>query len=287
MTKGILIYAHNSKKVDYLDLALISGSLSSKNLNLPVSLVTDKSTLEWAKESKKYKSIERVFDNIILSEDYFSDASRKLYDGIDYKEDVPFLNKNRCNAWNLTPYENTLLIDSDFLIFSNLLNEYWNIDADFMISPVASDVFIENRLEYNDRYISEVGIKMCWATTIMFKKNQFSKALFDLVELIRDNYTYFADLYRFDHRMFRNDIAFSIAQHILNGNKSSNIPALPPILTTIDKDILIDVKEDKLFFLISSKYDNSYTVCSKKNQDVHIMNKQSIVRNKQKLLELG
>jgi hypothetical protein len=286
MNNGVLIYAHNSRKLDYLELAIISAFLAKKHLNVPVSLVTNDSTIQWAKESKKYDKITNLFDKIILSEDYYRDASRKLHDGLDHVDYVPFLNNNRCSAWDLTPYDQTLLIDSDFLILSSLLNEYWNIDSDFMISSSANDVVNESRLEYNDRYISEVGIPMRWATTIMFKKTNYSKTLFDLVEYIRDNYVYFADLYRFDHRTFRNDIAFSIAQHIINGNTDNDLIFLPPIVTTLDKDVLFDIKDNNLYFLISSKYEGSYSLCSKNSQDIHVMNKQSLVRNKNKLLEL-
>lgn len=286
MNKGVLIYAHNSRKIDYLELAIISGSFAKKILNLPVSLVTDRSTMNWAVESKKDQELYHIFDKIIFSEDYFVDSSRKLYDGLDHKEDVPFLNGNRYSAWDLTPYDHTLLIDSDYLVMSDSLNEYWHIDCDFMISSAADDITPDSRLGYNDRYISEVGIKMRWATTIMFRKTAASKIIFDTVEFIRKNYVYFADLYRFDHRVFRNDIAFSIALHMTSGHKDSDQIFLPPIPTTISKDVLVEVKNKKLFFLISSIYENSYSLCSIDNHDIHVMNKQSLIRNKNKLMEM-
>jgi hypothetical protein len=285
MNKGVLIYAHNSKEIDYLDLAIVSGHLAKKNLQVPISLVTDGNTFEWAKNSGKLPEVESIFEKIIFSDDYTQDKKRRLHDGNDYS-DVLFLNGDRYNAWNLTPYDRTLLIDSDFLIFSKSLNNFWNVDSSFLISESALDFHNESRFEYNDRYISEVGIRMRWATTIMFTKNQESKMVFDLVKLVKDNYFYFAELYRFNNRTYRNDIAFSIALHILNGNKEIDRDYfLPPISSCIDKDVLIDVDKDKLFFLISSKIGDSYSFCSKKDQDVHIMNKQSLVRNKFKLLE--
>lgn len=286
MNKGILIYAHNSRELDYLDLAVVSGHLATKNLKVPASLVTDKSTFEWAKTSNKLSQVNAVFENIIFSEDFANDNYRSLHDGVEAKSTVPFLNKDRCSAWHLTPYDRTLLIDSDFLILSNHLANYWDTASEFLIADSALDTAVESRLEYHDRYISDVGIKMKWATTIMFTKNQSSKIIFDLVEFIRDNYSYFSDLYRFSAKVFRNDITFSIALHILNGNNQFQDYSLPAINTFIDKDVLIDTKDDSLFFLISSKFGDTYNLCSKKNQDIHIMNKQSIVRNKHKLLDL-
>jgi hypothetical protein len=286
MNNGVLIYAHNSREVDYLDLAIISGHLAKKNLQIPVSLVTDGDTFEWAKKSNKISEIKNMFEHIIFSDDYDLNKHRRLYDGSEYSN-VLFLNGDRYNAWNLTPYDRTLLIDSDFLIFSKELNNFWEVDSSILISESALDFHNESRFEYNDRYISEVGIRMRWATTIMFTKNQESKLIFDLVKFIRDNYLYFAELYRFNNRTYRNDIAFSIALHILNGNlEIDKNYFLPPVSSCIDKDVLIDIDKDKLFFLISSKIGDEYTLCSKTGQDIHVMNKQSIVRNKLKLLEL-
>jgi len=287
MNKGVLIYAHNSREVDYLDLSIISALFAKKNLKVPVSLVTDNNSLAWARKSNKIKELEDTFQHIILSDNYYSTQNRNLHDGISHNSVVPFLNKDRCSAWSLTPYDRTLLIDSDFLICSNELSNYWNVDQDFLISKKANDFYFESRFEYQDNYISDTSIKMFWATTILFSKNKNSKLVFDLVEYIRDNYFYFADLYRFSSKIFRNDIAFSIAIHILNFNKVVDDYSLPPIITSIDKDILIDIKNDTMFLLLANKLSNNYLICSKKNQDIHIMNKQSLVRNKDKLLGIS
>jgi hypothetical protein len=286
MNNGVLIYAHNSRDVDYLDLAIISARLAKKNLKVPVSLVTDKSTMQWAVESNKMSYVEDIFQHVIFSENFYEYQYRRLHDGKENFKDVLFLNKDRCSAWNLTPYDRTLLIDSDFLIFTSELSNYWNVDQDFLIAASANDFYHESRLEYNDNYISDVSIKMRWATTIMFTKNKNSKLVFDLVEFIRDNYYYFSELYRCRSRTFRNDIAFSIASHILNSNLATDEYFLPSVSSSFDKDLLIDIKQDKLFFLLSSKFGDTYTLCSKKYQDIHVMNKQSIVRNKDKLLGL-
>ena len=64
MTQGVLIYAHNSREVDYARLAIIAGGLAKKNLNRPVSLVTDQSTVDWMTESGSYKLASSIFDKI-------------------------------------------------------------------------------------------------------------------------------------------------------------------------------------------------------------------------------
>ena len=93
-------------------------------------------------------------------------------------------------------------------------------------------------------------------------------------------------MFRFDNRQFRNDIAFSIAKHILDGFEETTTGRLPPVLTALDKDILHSVDNSSLLFLIDCRLDASYCAAKLSNIDIHIMNKQSIVRNKDQLLEL-
>ena len=285
MKKGILIYAHNNRAVDYALMSVIAGGLAKKNLNVPVSLVTDQFTVDWMKESQIYDRANSIFEHIIIVEKPNTNNSRRLYDGVDNNV-IPFVNSNRCSAWDVTPYDRTLLIDSDFLIFSNRLAEYWDVDSDILIGESNNDIYNTQRLGYNDIYISEVGIKLRWATTVMFTKNENTKMFFDLVNEIRKNYQYFADTYRFDSKQYRNDIAFSLARHILDGFEESNLGLLPPVLTLLDRDILYSVESNKLTVLVSPKLDSNFCVASMSNVDIHIMNKQSIVRNKDKLLEL-
>jgi hypothetical protein len=286
MSKGVLIFAHNNRDIDYGLLSLISGGLAKKYLKVPVTLVTDRFTINWSKESQIYDKMESIFDRIIEIDKPVTDNTRRLYDGLDHKI-VPFTNTNRPSAWEITPYDTTLLLDSDFLIFSNRLGNYWNIDSDVMIANSMNDISGNHRIGYHDRYVSDTGVHMYWATTVMFKKNQESKLFFETVEYVKNNYQYYSDLFRFSNRQYRNDIAFSIAKHILNGFETSKNFDLPSVLTVQDKDILYDVKDDeKLIFLVSSQLEQNYCLTSFNDLDVHIMNKQSIVRNKDKLLRL-
>jgi len=95
----------------------------------------------------------------------------------------------------------------------------------------------------------------------------------------------FADVFRFDPRVYRNDISFSIAKHILNGYQKVNEYNLPDVFSTTDKDILHSVSKNKLQFLVSDK--DNFIAASVNNKDVHVMNKFSIIRNYEKLMELA
>ena len=286
MNCGAIIFAHNSREVDYALIALISGGLVNKHLKVPVSLITDASTETWMKESGIYQNALEVFDKIILVEKPKTANSRRLYDGASNKT-VPFVNTNRNSAWDLTPYDRTLLLDSDFLIFSDRLNEYWTFDDDFLIAGTVTDIYDQNRLGYHDKYVSDTGVHLFWATTVMFTKNERSKSLFDMIAYVKQNYEYYADIFRFDHRQFRNDIAFSVAKHILDGFSTEVQITLPPLLTALDKDILVSVDTSgKLTFLVTPNLDSEFCAATIRDTDLHIMNKQSIIRNAESLLTL-
>jgi hypothetical protein len=62
---------------------------------------------------------------------------------------------------------------------------------------------------------------------------------------------------------------------------------LPSLLTILDRDILHSVDENgKLTFLVTPMADSNYCAIAMKNTDLHIMNKQSIIRNADSLLRL-
>jgi hypothetical protein len=288
MKTGGLIFAHNSKEIDYALMAIISAGLAKKQLEIPFTLVTDQSTKNWMEVSKIFDLANSIFEKIIITDhiDYFKNE-RFLFDGAEGKN-IPFINSSRSLAYDLTPYDRTLLIDSDYLIFSKSLKYFLESNSCFMI-PDSIQPLGSSETKMLDRYVSPAGITLYWATCIIFDKTDENKTLFDLVKHIRDNYSDYSHLYEFDNvTQFRNDIAFSISKHIIDGfNSLSNDENLPRLLTSIDNDILIDVDQHSLKFLIHNDIgDNRYTLCSISNTDIHIMNKQSIIRNKDKFLEI-
>ena len=284
MSRGILLYAHNSRDLDYLQMAMVAGGLAKKNLNLPVSIISDEPTIAWAKESGNYKKCQDIFDKIIIIERPITSNKRRLHDG-ENSSTVPFINTSRTMAWDHTPYDQTLMIDSDYFIFTDTLNNYWDIEEDIKISSAINDIYDGHRLGYHDLYIADTGIRLYWATTVMFNKTKTSKLFFELVEMIRSNYMLFADMYRYDTMQYRNDIAFSIAKHIFDGYQTNLKTSLPPVLSAIDKDELIEISKTKLTFLIQQP-STDLIAASTENADIHIMNKQSITRNIETLMEL-
>lgn len=284
-TKGVVIYAHNNREIDFSLISMVSASLVKKNLLMPVSLITDKHTVKWMKKSDIYDRSLEIFDQIIEVEKPITNNSRRLSDGNESKI-IPFNNLNRNTVWDATPYDRTLLIDSDFLIYTNVLNQYWEVESDLLIAPHMKDIR-GDRIGTLDSWISDTGIPLHWATTVMFTKNDYSKLFFKLVGHIRDNYNLYSQIYRFNPFMYRNDVSFSIAKHLLDGFTTDRTNFLPPIFTVQDKDTIFSVDNLGIKVLIYDTLSEKGSMISNLNGiDVHIMNKQSIVRFSEELMVL-
>jgi len=282
MNKGVVLIVHDNGTVDYSALAILSARLVKKHLKVPVSIITDEYTLENLKQ--KINPIESLYDKVILTVPPVKNNKRVIFHGDNYKS-MSFMNQTRSSIWELTPYERTLMIDVDYLIFSDSLSNYWQSDEDFLIASSASEV-LNKRLGVSDKRISDTGPHMYWATTVMFTKNSRTKILFDLIEYIKENYLYFSEIYKFDTKTFRNDIAFSLAKHIIDGFSSPKGQCLPPVLTMFDKDLLLDVKNQSLKFIVHD-WDQGDILIDIADRDIHFINKQTIIDNYSSLMELA
>lgn len=291
MSNGILFFAHNNDQIDYGRMAYISAHYAKKNLKVPVSLVTDSGTKEWM---EKNNSSLDIFDKIILTDDVKLDIEiirankRRYYDGsLDYKKAI-FKNAYRAWAYELSPYDKTLVVDVDLLIANDRLSAIWDTDTDFMINKHSHDL-ARDRENFEFQRVSDHGIDFFWATTFYFTRTEWTKSFFGLCQHIIENYDYYRFVYRIDNHLLRNDYIFSIAIHMMGGfSNKVNPPSLPcEIYYITDRDELIKINDDKSFtFLIQKKSSlGEYTLARTYNQNVHIMNKFSINRLGKNLLE--
>jgi alpha-N-acetylglucosamine transferase len=113
MNCGALIFAHNNSKVDYVKLAVFSAKQVIKYLDIPVTLVTDNP------ESVSEEATE-IFDKIIVIENSEHNQVKRFYDGTTVASNVEWKNFSRSQVYELTPYDKTLVIDSDYIINSSV-----------------------------------------------------------------------------------------------------------------------------------------------------------------------
>jgi hypothetical protein len=131
-------------------------------------------------------------------------------------------NANRYQAYELSPYDETLLLDVDYLVLSNNLVKLFEQDFDYRImthNQIPGGVWNET--------MGATGLQYQWATVILFRKTQKAKMLFDLAGRIQRNYRYYVSLYQMSRSNFRNDYAFTIANNILNGYDQGMIDGIP------------------------------------------------------------
>jgi hypothetical protein len=263
-SKGALLFAHNTATIDYLKIAKFSASLIKKYLKIPVSLITDSKTLITAREGME------VFDTLIVVEEP-TDLNVRHINGVQHQ----FLNSTRARAWKLTPYDRTLLMDSDLLIYSDRLRPYLDSNDDFLICEKMTDL-TGDYLSHNDIRVSDKTLDLRWATTVIFNKNEITKKIFETVDYIHREYRYFADCYQFDANMFRNDYAFSISNHIINGF-TPDTNYLPPLMMTNQQDKILDISEK--YITINATIKQKQALITLEGVDVHVMDKLDLINN--------
>jgi|TARA_R110001606_G_scaffold15699_2_gene64036 hypothetical protein len=286
MSKGIIIFAQNNDYVDYVKIACASAGYARRNLSGfdELCLITDTESLE-ANKSLVYKSFERVI--LVDKPDFIT--TRLYRDTVDDTQYAPFINSSRSDVYNLSPYDETLVIDCDYFIMSNVLDGVWGSLNDFMITKNYNNI-AEFGSE-NPAKISVMSIDMYWATVVYFKKTVFTKHLFFMISHIKNNYAYYYNLYYIKGSLFRNDYAFSIALHIMHHGVSYSIPKLPikHLMNSFDAVDIFRVDSPTNIVMLTESLNRSTSplLVRFKNSDLHIMNKRAIIRNIDKFCEFG
>lgn len=272
MSKGVLIFAYNNADIDYAKISLFAAKRVKKYLNVPVSLVTD--SKEWLLKSQP--DAEHVFDKIITE---YSDTTqkRKFQDGSLASKILTWKNFTRCQSYDLTPYDETLVMDSDYILCSNLLSKIWDNKINFLIYPgIGVDLALWRK---NDgfEFLNQYSIPFFWATVFYFKKSLEVDSFFSILKMVRENWDYFRSLYNIDTPLFRNDYSFSIALNLMGRHFFGSLPG--KMKFTLDRDLLVEIKDEHLKFLIEKEnYAGEYTAAKTSNLDIHVMNKYSLIR---------
>lgn len=270
MNKGILVFAYNNSEIDYIQQACFLAKSVKKYLNLPLSVITD------VMPEKKYINF---FDKIIIFNTKQKSKNKIYRDGSNIEKPLEFKNMNRANAYSLTPYDETILMDTDIILNNNIfLNCFQNI-GNFLIYDTSPNLNYKIKNLYQN--INDKGIKFYWASVIYFKKTEINKIFFNLIEHIKDNWDHYKLIYGITQSYYRNDYAFSIAIHIMNRFSNHSFVGKMPgkLFHTTDRDFCINISQDGISFLLEkSTSSNDFFVCSTKNLNVHVMNKFSLSR---------
>lgn len=287
MNKGLLYFAHNNGRLAYTKIATCSAVMAKHFMgNVQTALVTDQQSLDDQPEIQE--QLEKAFDKIIVTDNKPLENSRVYRDGTDITHVANFNNLNRFDAYNLSPFDETIVVDSDYLIQNDSLNSCWGSNENLLINKSACSLDF-NQMTGEELRLNQTGIRMYWATLIYFKKTDQTRILFDLVNYIRQNWWYYKLIYGFSKSLYRNDFAFSIAIHILsNFMESDSVKSLPTptIVTATDRDSLVEVDKDSVKMMFYSQQNSGPNLVRLRNTNVHVMNKFSIAVQYEKIMEL-
>jgi hypothetical protein len=247
-SRGVILVAFNTETVNYLKIAECAAKLIKKHMNLPVSVITDVDV-----ESEHFNTIKFIPTNKKNSRYNVASSTNQQWRNFD-----------RYKVYELSPYETTLVLDTDYLVFDDQLNKYFDICVDYLIA--GEQTFLVNNSKIR---MGSYGIPHLWATIIMFKKTKTSSLFFDLVRRIQTNYVYYKNLYLIKQPPYRNDHAFTIAHNILSGY-TVDIEKTIPSNVLVAFDAPIESMEIKSNTLIVRAADKSY-VLPKSN--LHVMDK--------------
>jgi len=277
MSKGIIIFAQNNEYVNYAETACACAGFARKNLSLfdEICLITNTETLE-----QNETLINEYFDRIIVTDSFQPDNIRLFKDTPDKTEYASFKNMSRSEVYELSPYDETLVIDGDYFIMNDVLDQVWDSDNDVMINYKYRDV--SGRHKEHIEYIDNFSIPMYWATVVYFKKSDYAETLFTLISHIKHNYKYYYYLYNCSGSLYRNDFAFSMALHILNGSVAFDVPALPITYLNnsfdIDDIFRVNSHNDIIMYCADAERITDHILSRFTNTDLHIMNKRAIAR---------
>lgn len=284
-----MVYARNNSQIDYLNQAYFLAKRARKYLDLPTSVVTD--SPDYLK--KQYPDWQSVFDHVVsvvwheqdLAEYRVMSRSerhgmRNFYDGGLVSKKLEWKNEGRPSAFEASPYEETLLLDSDVVICNDIWRVCFEQDHDFLIYQNSTELVDIDR-ESSFTRISDPSVDFYWATCVFFRKTETNKIFFDLVKHIQDNWHHYCSIFQLNTPFYRNDYAFSIAIHIMNGYQPGDFahPMPGTLYFASDKSVLWEISDNSLLFLLEKPmYVGEYTPLRIKDSNVHCINKFSLNR---------
>lgn len=288
--KGVCFFAYNNDQLDYVKMALAAGKYVKKNLKLPVCLITDEGSESWLEESHSKAIIKEVFDYIVITNDVMKKNRRRHFDSPWTEFAAQFNNSNKHKIYEYSPFEQTLLLDIDYIVKTDTLLKYFDNERPVCMFDNATT--LRNELPaLDERFLYDAGIKMWWSTVVYFNRSDFSKLFFDTWAHVADNYEFYQYLYNFPSKLFRTDYCVSIAVHILAGMQDTqeylgNFDNTA-LVNMSQKDDIIKVQNANEWIMLAHNQKEVWEniLVKVQNQDIHVMNKRAFDRVLPELME--
>ena len=251
-SKGVVVFAFNTDQVDYVKIADQTSRLIQHNLKLPVTIITDPT----AEPKFDYDKIIRVASS--------TGNTRTLHG-----KSMEWKNFGRYTAYELSPYDQTILLDTDYMVLDDGLLKLFAGDLDYQLMHTS-----HNPDRVIDTMMGPMSLLYIWATVVVFKKSEYSEQFFNLVGRIQQNYGYYKNLFNANGN-YRNDYAFAMANIIQNGYTPNSEYSIPWSMLTIENPIEdIEIRDN---FAIVKEESRAHVIAL---QDMHVMDKDFLVSDK-------
>jgi hypothetical protein len=255
MTTGALIFAFNNEQTDYVSMAAWSADNIHRHLDIPVAVVTDQ------------PNPVGNFDRVIYAES--QSGGTRYFE--DYNNTVTWNNASRVNAFELSPWDQTLVLDADYVIASNTLKLALDAPHDFLCYKDAYDITLTADFS-GLNWFGNHKLPMWWATVMMFRRTTQTEFIFDSMQMIRDNWQHYRDLYGIQNKTYRNDYALSIALGIVSGH-TWRIDSLPGMMASAMPEHGVSKLDTDYYVIEFQDTDSKRKNMAWKGMDFHAMGK--------------
>lgn len=247
--RGVLLFAFNNERIDYLRIARYCAHRVRTHWNLPVAVVTD-----------QYKA--DGFD-FVIPFSKTTGVSIRQYE--EYGEGLSFYNLDRHRALNLSPFDETILMDTDYLPNSSLLPSLWTTQP-LLLTDQAHSIGTHD-LPVSLKKLSAIGPPMFWATLVLFNKvSPVAQRFFNEWSQVTKDYQHYSKVFQLSDGTVRNDFAVSVAMHKMFGGTVPSGLRLPYSIPTA-------LPEEQVKTLTPL----TLSTCGPVPYDVHVFNKKSLL----------
>ena len=215
MSKGFVFLAQNSKDDYVLQACLLAMSLKATQQDCNICLITNDDV------PVKYK---KLFD--VIKEIPWTDSA----------EDKEWKVNNRWKLYHASPYDETIILDTDMLVLQDLEN-WWAFLKNYDLFFVSNVYTYRGELITSDYYRKTFTVNELpnlYAGFHYFKKCDFAKDFYSWLELVMNNWEFFYGKYAKElyQKSLSVDLSAAIVAKILDCDKQiTNNKTLFPSFT--------------------------------------------------------
>ena len=246
MTTGALIFAINNGSIDYEAMAGWSAQNIQRHLGIPTRIVTQTDVDTAAPSSRWFE---------------------------DFDAHMDWHNQSRADAYDLSPWDRTLLVDADYVVASNRLAPLLHSDLSILAHDRACDITgISDFADQNS--FGLYRMPMWWATVLIFDRSIEARLLFDSMRMIRQNWDHYRHIYHNPKDTFRNDHALTTALGMINGHCLDHAAIPWPLASLLPQCQVSQIKTDH--YRVEYENQGRRYWLQLEGQDFHAMGKRSL-----------